>query len=106
MNAAIIAKRLASLGHENRLELFQLLVQSGPSGLSIGELQTALARPASTVAFHLRELVQADLVTQEKEGRSVCCKANYPALNEMLQFVQMNCCQGIAVQPSPRKAVR
>jgi DNA-binding transcriptional ArsR family regulator len=106
MNAAIIAKRLASLGHENRLELFQVLVQSGHSGLTISELQAALDRPASTVAFHLRELVQADLVTQEKEVRSVRCKANYAALNEVLQFVQLNCCQGVAVRPATRKTSR
>ena len=106
MNAAIIVKRLASLGHENRLELFRVLVQSGHTGLTVGELQSALGRPASTLAFHLRELVQADLVTQEKEGRSVRCKANYPALDEMIQFIQLNCCQGVPVRPPVRKTSR
>ncbi len=89
------AKRLASLGHENRLELFQLLVQAGPEGMTIGELQTVLDRPASTLAFHLRELVASGLVTQEKEGRMVRCHANYQALNEVLQFVKQNCCKGV-----------
>ena len=106
MSISTIAKRLASLGHENRLELFQVLVQSGPSGLTIGELQSALERPASTLAFALRELVQADLVTQEKEGRAVRCKANYLALNEMIQFVQLNCCQGVTVRSPARKTPR
>jgi hypothetical protein len=50
--------------------------------------------------------VQADLVTQEKEVRSVRCKANYAALNEVLQFVQLNCCQGVAVRPATRKTSR
>ncbi|RZI44528.1 ArsR family transcriptional regulator [Herbaspirillum sp. HC18] len=95
MDIATSAKRLASLGHENRLELFQTLVQAGPDGMTIGELQTALDRPASTLAFHLRELVSADLVTQEKEGRMVRCRANYAALNEVLQFVKQKCCQGV-----------
>lgn len=94
MDLATSAKRLASLGHENRLELFQILVQAGPAGMTIGELQSALDRPASTVAFHLRELVTADLVTQEKEGRMVRCRPNYMALNEVLRFVQHNCCGG------------
>jgi len=94
MDLATSAKRLASLGHENRLELFQILVQAGPGGMTIGELQSALDRPASTVAFHLRELVSADLVTQEKDGRMVRCRANYAALNEVLQFVKHNCCGG------------
>lgn len=97
MNLATSAKRLASLGHENRLELFQLLVQAGADGMTIGELQSMLGRPASTLAFHLRELVSADLVTQEKEGRMVRCRANYHALNEVLQFVKQNCCKGVAL---------
>lgn len=103
MDFAITAKRLASLGHENRLELFQLLVQAGPNGMTIGELQAALDRPASTVAFHLRELVSAELVKQEKEGRMVRCRANYPALNEVLQFVQQRCCEGVSVPVSVLK---
>jgi ArsR family transcriptional regulator, arsenate/arsenite/antimonite-responsive transcriptional repressor len=97
MDLTTSAKRLASLGHENRLELFQVLVQAGPDGMTIGELQSMLARPASTLAFHLRELVSADLVLQEKEGRMVRCRANYHALNEVLQFVKQNCCKGIAL---------
>lgn len=97
MNLATSAKRLASLGHENRLELFKLLMQAGPDGMTIGELQSVLERPASTLAFHLRELVSAGLVTQEKEGRMVRCRANYRALNDVLQFVKQNCCKGIAL---------
>jgi ArsR family transcriptional regulator, arsenate/arsenite/antimonite-responsive transcriptional repressor len=95
MDLTTSAKRLASLGHENRLELFQLLVQAGLEGMTIGELQTVLDRPASTLAFHLRELVSSGLVTQEKEGRMVRCHANYHALNEVLQFVKQNCCKGV-----------
>ncbi|HEY0847950.1 MAG TPA: metalloregulator ArsR/SmtB family transcription factor [Noviherbaspirillum sp.] len=95
MDLTTTAKRLASLGHENRLELFQLLVRAGPEGMTVGELQSVLDRPASTLAFHLRELVAADLVTQEKEGRMVRCRANFAALNAVLQFVQQNCCQGV-----------
>ena len=95
MDLTLCAKRLASLGHENRLELFRLLVQAGPGGMTIGELQSVLERPASTLAFHLRELVAAELVTQEKEGRVVRCRADYQALNEVLQFVKQNCCKGV-----------
>ncbi|WP_292935739.1 metalloregulator ArsR/SmtB family transcription factor [Noviherbaspirillum sp.] len=97
MDLATSAKRLASLGHENRLELFQLLVQAGSEGMTIGELQAVLDRPASTLAFHLRELVSAGLVVQEKEGRAVRCHANYRALNEVLQFIKQDCCKGVAL---------
>ncbi|HEU4851649.1 MAG TPA: metalloregulator ArsR/SmtB family transcription factor [Telluria sp.] len=91
------AQRFAALGHEHRLELFQALVKAGDNGLTVGELQVQLGRPASTLAFHLRELVNAGLVTQEKEGRSVHCRVNFKALNEVLQFVKQDCCKGVAL---------
>ena len=91
------AQRFAALGHEHRLELFQVLVKAGDKGMTVGELQAVLARPASTLAFHLRELVNAGLVTQEKEGRSVHCRVNFKALDEVLQFVKQDCCKGVAL---------
>lgn len=97
MNLATSAKRLAGLGHEHRLELFQLLVQAGDEGMTVGELQAVTGRPASTLAFHLRELVASDLVTQQKEGRMVRCRANFQALDEVLQFVKQDCCKGVAL---------
>lgn len=102
MNLTTTAKRLAGLGHEHRLELFQLLVQAGGDGMTVGELQALTGRPASTLAFHLRELVAADLVTQQKEGRQVRCRADYAALDEVLQFVQNDCCKGVALPGAGR----
>jgi DNA-binding transcriptional ArsR family regulator len=91
------AQRFAALGHEHRLELFQALVKAGDDGLTVGELQAQLGRPASTLAFHLRELVNAGLVSQEKEGRSVHCRVDFNVLNEVLQFVKQDCCKGVAL---------
>lgn len=91
------AVRLAALGHAHRLELFKALVRSGRDGLTIGELQAALDRPASTVGFHLRELVAAGLVTQEREGRSVRCRPSFAALDEVLQFMKHDCCRGASL---------
>ena len=97
MSLVTSAKRLAGLGHEHRLEIFQLLVQAGDDGMTVGELQAVTGRPASTLAFHLRELVASDLVTQQKEGRMVRCRVNYQALDEVLQFVKQDCCKGVAL---------
>ena len=97
MSLVTSAKRLAGLGHEHRLEIFQLLVQAGDDGMTVGELQALTGRPASTLAFHLRELVASDLVTQQKEGRMVRCRVNYQALDEVLQFVKQDCCKGVAL---------
>lgn len=97
MDTAIAAARLSSLGHELRLELFRHLVQAGDQGLLVGELQALADRPASTVAFHLRELVDAGLVRQEKEGRAIRSRADFLALNEMLEYLRRDCCRGVSL---------
>jgi ArsR family transcriptional regulator, arsenate/arsenite/antimonite-responsive transcriptional repressor len=94
MNLDAAAKRLAELGNITRLQIVRLLVQAGRDGLSIGEIQSRLEIPASTLAFHLRGLVVAGLVDQERQGRVVTCRTNITALNDTLAFVKENCCAG------------
>ena len=103
MNLDTAAKRLAELGNATRLQIFRLLVQAGREGLSIGEIQSHLGVPASTLAFHLRGLVVAGLVEQERQGRVVTCRPNIPALNDTLAFVKENCCTGFGSDKRDRR---
>jgi DNA-binding transcriptional ArsR family regulator len=59
-------------------------------------LQTRLGVPASTLAFHLRGLVAAGLVKQERQGRTVLCTIDSRAINATLAFVKENCCVGFS----------
>ena len=103
MDIETAARRLAELGNSTRLQIVRLLVQAGPEGLAIGEFQSRLGVPASTLAFHLRGLVTRGLVHQQKEGRIVRCTPNYAAINETLAFVKENCCVGVSVdEPTAR----
>jgi DNA-binding transcriptional ArsR family regulator len=95
MDIDIAARRLAELGNPTRLQIIRLLVQAGGEGLAIGELQTRLGVPASTLAFHLRGLVTAGLVKQERHSRTVLCTIDARAINETLGFVKENCCAGL-----------
>jgi ArsR family transcriptional regulator, arsenate/arsenite/antimonite-responsive transcriptional repressor len=94
MDIETAAKRLAELGNLTRLQIIRLLVRAGPEGLPIGELQSRLDVPASTLAFHLRGLVTAGLLRQQKEGRVVRCTPNIVA------FVKENCCAGFSGEQS------
>jgi ArsR family transcriptional regulator len=98
MDLDVAARRLAELGNITRLEIVRLLVRAGDEGLPIGELQIRLGIPASTLAFHLRGLVTAKLVEQQKEGRVVRCTLNFAAVNETLAFVKENCCAGLPLE--------
>ena len=95
MEGEIYADRFAALGHINRLDIFRTLVKAGAEGMTIGEISSILDIPASTLSFHLNELVRSQLVTQNKEGRTITCMANFDALNELLTFIKKDCCKGV-----------
>jgi DNA-binding transcriptional ArsR family regulator len=104
MDLDTAARRLAELGNATRLEIVRLLVRAGPDGLAIGEIQSRLGTPASTLAFHLRGLVTAGLVAQVREGRTVRCTPRFDVLNKTLAFVKEHCCAGfdeVAARPEP-----
>jgi DNA-binding transcriptional ArsR family regulator len=103
MNLDTAAKCLAELGNATRLQIFRLLVQAGHEGLCIGEIQSHLRIPASTLAFHLRGLVAAGLVEQERHGRLVTCRANTAVLDDTLAFVKENCCAGFGATKRERR---
>ena len=72
---------LTALGHGTRLAAFRLLVEAGPAGRMAGDIGQALDVPGATLSFHLKELVHAGLVESESQGRYVCYRANFQAMN-------------------------
>lgn len=114
MDIDTAARGLAELGNTTRLQIVRLLVRAGGEGLAIGELQSHLGLPASTLAFHLRGLVSAGLVAQRREGRVVRCTPQTAVINATLAFVKEHCCAGFgdvaasissdsATQPTTRR---
>lgn len=95
MDSKLAARCLAELGNLTRLDIYRLLVRAGPPGLNITDIQTRLDVPASTLAFHLRGLVGAGLVAQEKIGRTVICCAQYHRMDAVIEFLSEHCCEGI-----------
>jgi DNA-binding transcriptional ArsR family regulator len=87
---------LAALAQEHRLNLFRLLVQAGDEGLSVGELATATGLAGATLTSHLHVLRRAGMVSDERRGRVIQCRASYPQMNTLLGFLTENCCAGSA----------
>ncbi len=44
--------------------------------------------------FDPKELVQAGLVTQERQGRNLIYRASFDSMNELLSYLTENCCAG------------
>ena len=87
---------LAALAQETRLDIFRLLVETGPGGLPAGHIAERLGLPSATLAFHLKELKIAGLATCTRNGRSLIYAAAYPTLNALLAYLTENCCAGNA----------
>lgn len=94
MEEKIIVRALAALAHEFRLRVFRMLVVAGPDGMTPGAIATQLELPNATLSFHLKELANAGLVTQERDGRSLIYRAEYDHMNAVLGYLTENCCQG------------
>jgi ArsR family transcriptional regulator len=89
------AEVFAQLGNPARLEVLRVLIRAGYGGCQVGELQKRVGVPASTLAFHLRGLVAAGLVDQEKQGRVVRCRPRLDTVNGAIEFLKQECCLGL-----------
>lgn len=87
------ARAFAALGSEQRLGVLRLLVRAGPDGLTMGALAKRSGIPNSTLTHHLRALVDAGLVAQQRRGRSiVCASVAYDMAEALSTYLLTNCC--------------
>jgi DNA-binding transcriptional ArsR family regulator len=96
-HTAVVA--LAALAQGMRLRVFRALVGAGPPGLTPGALCATLDVPASTLSFHLKELMQAGLVTQQRDGRNLIYRPAIAEMQDLLDYLSAHCCQGVACSP-------
>lgn len=92
MHPTEAANGFAAMGSESRLQVLRLLIRAGEDGLSVGEVQERCGIPHSTLAHHLKFLAGAGLIAQHRVGRSVICRAHYPILESLAQFILDECC--------------
>lgn len=94
MESNEVVKALGALAQSNRLDIFRALVVAGHLGMTPGRLAASLNVPAATLSFHLKELLIAGLVTQERESRHLIYRAAYGRMNDLLAYLSANCCEG------------
>lgn len=85
---------LAALAQKHRLQVFRALVVVGEAGLKPGDLVDRMGVSAATLSFHLKELTEAGLVTQTRDGRNMIYRAHYAQMDGLLTYLTENCCEG------------
>jgi ArsR family transcriptional regulator len=103
MEDKYVIKALAALAQPNRLQIFRSLVVKGSDGLTPALIAEQMGMPANTLSFHLKELMNADLISQERSGRNLIYRAQYDRMNAVLNFLTQNCCQGEPCEVSPEE---
>jgi DNA-binding transcriptional ArsR family regulator len=101
MEKSYVIAALAALAQETRLDIYRLLVQAGPAGLRPGQIGSELALASATLAFHLKELRHAGLVSVTRDGRALIYAASYPTMNAVLAYLTENCCGRPAAAGAP-----
>ena len=101
MEDRYVIKALAALAQPSRLQIFRSLVVKGAEGLTPALLAEQLGMAANTLSFHLKELMHADLISQERSGRNLIYRAQYDRMNAVLAYLSQNCCQGEPCEVSP-----
>ena len=92
MNIDKAALGFNAVGSKHRLGVLLELVKVGKSGLTIGEIQEQLNLPASTMAHHLDFLKDADLIYQERKGRSIFNYAKFDHIELLGNYLLKKCC--------------
>ena len=94
MESISVVQALTALAQASRLQIFRALVQAGPTGLTPGALSAHVDVAPNTLSFHLKGLMHADLVSQERSGRNLIYRAHFDRMNAVLAYLSENCCQG------------
>lgn len=106
MNETDVVRALAALAQQARLRIFRTLIVAGEDGLTPGDLSTALDITTNTLSFHLKELNNAGLVSQQRRGRNLIYRAEFTTMDQLLGYLTENCCEGAACLPSTSRTCK
>ena len=100
MNTEDVATRLEALGNPTRLDVLRILVRAGHGGLPVGALKERIGIAASTLSHHLHRLITVCLVTQERQGTTLICRADFDLMSATVDFLVAECCADKACAPA------
>ena len=68
------------------------MLAAHPDGMVVGDIQSELGIPPSTLSHHLDRLKAEGLVTVQRESTFLRCFSNTAVLEELLGFLFAECC--------------
>ena len=68
-DAVELERLLRSLADRHRLKILNMLVQAGGAPICVCEFTAAFELPQQNVSYHLKQLVDAGVISRERRGR-------------------------------------
>lgn len=90
-----MAKIFKALSNENRLELYLKIAEAHEASFETGgeccvaDIIACLNIGAPTISHHIKELVNADLITTEKRGKFLICRVNEQLVTEVIKMLAL-----------------
>ena len=87
-----VAKIFRALSHPNRVRIYLELLKRDETTLEVGrgchliDIVRCLKIGSPTISHHVKELVNADLITADREGKFLVCRVN-PKTRELARAV-------------------
>ena len=94
MKRSAALRAFAALGHENRLAIYQALVEAGPEGLAASDIAANVGISPSNLTFHVTHLERAALLRSCRAGRHVIYSVDFGVMGDLVDFLTHKCCGG------------
>jgi len=97
------ANILSKMGNPTRLKIVRLLIRAGNSGLAVGEIQSKLKIPGSTLTHHIANLESAGVIRKNRQQTTLLCNVDFGLLNKLVNYLADECCAGSNVESQKTK---
>lgn len=99
-----LSNKLYILGEPIRMQIMRVICRSG--SLRAVDILEEFSISQPTLSHHMNLLLEADLVTTRKDGRSIWYSVNNDTISELISFVgELNAKPGVSTV-APRKPIR
>jgi len=82
----------AALGQPTRLKIFRALIAAGGEGIAAGDIGVMLGVRQNTMSNNLSTLLNAGLIRNRREGRSIRYFADFDGMTRLLSYLLHDCC--------------
>ena len=95
MDTKKAAKIFKALSNPNRLELYFKIAEMHESSFPtdsecfVTDIISSLNIGAPTISHHIKELVNADLISTDKKGKFLICKVNEELIEEVSKLLSL-----------------